>query len=64
VRQSLGEIPGLAEVFVGTMHAVALELLKSEARKYLKFEVLSEIQQNLFVARNSCREGIFCRTHQ
>ena len=30
VRESLGEIPGLAEMFVGTIHAFALELIKSE----------------------------------
>src|SRR5437867_5699019 len=34
VWQSLGEIPGLAEMFVGTIHAFALELLKSEVPKY------------------------------
>src|SRR5687768_8492750 len=28
VRESLGNIPGLAEMFVGTIHAFALELLK------------------------------------
>src|SRR5690606_36063129 len=38
-REALGDIPGLAEMFVGTIHAFALELLKSETPKYLKFEV-------------------------
>ena len=35
VRQALGEVTGLAEMFVGTIHAFALELLKSEVPKYL-----------------------------
>src|ERR671918_763977 len=29
-RETLGELPGLAEMFVGTIHAFCLELLKSE----------------------------------
>jgi DNA helicase-2/ATP-dependent DNA helicase PcrA len=49
VRESLGDIPGLAEMFVGTIHAFALELLKSEVPKYLRFELLNEVQQSLFV---------------
>jgi ATP-dependent DNA helicase UvrD/PcrA len=35
VRESLGNVPGLAEMFVGTIHGFALELLKSEVPKYL-----------------------------
>jgi superfamily I DNA/RNA helicase len=38
VRENLGDIPGHAEMFVGTIHAFALELLKSEVPKYLRFE--------------------------
>src|SRR5438876_1820994 len=58
VRQSLGDIPGLAEMFVGTIHAYALELLKSEVPKYLKYEVLNEVQQSLFVDRHSKQSGL------
>ncbi len=58
VRETLGELPGLAEMFVGTIHAFALELLKSETPKYLKFEVLNEVQQSLFVDRHSRRSGL------
>src|SRR5712672_546591 len=32
-RQALGDIPGMAEMFVGTIHAFCLELLKSESPK-------------------------------
>lgn len=55
VREQLGEIPGLAEMFVGTIHAFCLELLKTEAPKYLKFEVLNGVQQGLFIDRHSCQ---------
>jgi DNA helicase-2/ATP-dependent DNA helicase PcrA len=58
VRESLGEIPGLAEMFVGTIHGFALELLKSEVPKYLRFEVLNEVQQGLFVDRHSKKCGL------
>ena len=53
-RESLGNINGLAEMFVGTIHAFCLELLKNEVPEYLKYEVLNQVQQTLFVDRN-CR---------
>ncbi len=58
VLQALGEVTGLAEMFVGTIHAFALELLKSEVPKYLRYEVLNEVQQALFVDRNSKKSGL------
>lgn len=61
-RQALGDLPGMAEMFVGTIHAYCLELLKSEAPKYLKYEVLNEVQQGLFVDRNSKRSGLTAST--
>lgn len=57
-REALGEVPGLAEMFVGTIHAFCLELLKSETNRYLKFEVLNEVQQGLFVDRHSRQSGL------
>ena len=30
-REALGDVPGMAEMFVGTIHAFCLELLKSES---------------------------------
>lgn len=61
-REALGVLPGLAEMFVGTIHAFCLELLKSEAPKYLKYEVLNEVQQGLFVDRNSKQSGLTSST--
>jgi DNA helicase II / ATP-dependent DNA helicase PcrA len=55
VREALGDIPGLAEMFVGTIHAFALELLKSEVLKYLRFELLNEVQQQYFRDGNAGR---------
>ncbi len=61
-RQALGELPGMAEMFVGTIHAYCLELLKGEVPKYLKFEVLNEVQQGLFVDRHSSKSGLTTST--
>src|SRR5436309_7817532 len=57
-REALGEVTGLAEMFVGTIHAFCLELLKTEAPKYLKFEVLNEVQQSLYADRHSKQSGL------
>ena len=57
-RKSLGEIHGLAEMFVGTIHAFCLDLLKNEVPKYLKFEVLNQVQQSLFIDRLSQASGL------
>src|ERR1019366_860714 len=57
-REALGEVTGLAEMFVGTIHAFCLELLKSEAPKFLKYEVLNEVQQGLFVDRHCKQSGL------
>src|ERR1700722_14980437 len=58
VREALGDVPGLAEMFVGTIHTFALELLKSEVPKYLRFELLNEVQQSLFVDRHSTQSAL------
>jgi DNA helicase-2/ATP-dependent DNA helicase PcrA len=58
VRERFSDLPGLAEMFVGTIHAFALELLKSEVPRYLRFDVLNEVQQSLFVDRHCQRSGL------
>jgi len=52
----------MAEMFVGTIHAFCLELLKSETAKFLKYEVLNEVQQGLFVDRHSKQSGLTTST--
>jgi DNA helicase-2/ATP-dependent DNA helicase PcrA len=61
-RETFARMTGLAEMFVGTIHAYCLELLKTEASKYLKYEVLNEVQQGLFVDRHSKRSGLTTST--
>ena len=57
-KEAMGDLHGLAEMFVGTIHAFCLELLKNEVPDYLKCEVLNEIQQSLFVNRYSQLSGL------
>jgi len=61
-REELGEITGLAEMYVGTIHGFCLELLKTESPKYLKYEVLNDVQQVLFIDRNSKKAGLTTST--
>lgn len=61
-RAALGDVPGLAEMFVGTIHAFCLELIKSEVPKYLRYEILNDVQQGLFVDRHSRTSGLTAST--
>src|SRR5712692_3940519 len=61
-QEELGEISGMAELFVGTIHSFCLELLMTEVPKYLKYDVLNEIQQSLFVDRHSSKSGLTTST--
>ncbi len=57
-REALGEVPGLAEMYVGTIHGYCLQLLQTHLFEYLKFSVLTEIQTRLLVSRNSVKSGL------
>lgn len=61
-REQLGDIVGLAELYVGTIHGFCLDLLKTEVPEYLKYEVLNEVQQGLFIDRNSAKSGLTAST--
>lgn len=57
-REQLGVITGLVDMYVGTIHGFCLDLLKSEVPEYMKYEVLNEVQQSLFVDRHSRTSGL------
>ena len=61
-REELGEINGLAEMYVGTIHAFCLDLLKSGVPEYLKYGVLNEVQQTLLIDRNNKQSGLTAST--
>jgi DNA helicase-2/ATP-dependent DNA helicase PcrA len=57
-RDAFGEVIGLADMYVGTIHGFCLDLLQREAPQYMKYEVLNEVQQTLFVDRHSKVSGL------
>jgi DNA helicase II / ATP-dependent DNA helicase PcrA len=59
VREALGTDQGLAEMYVGTIHGYCLNLLQSPPLyKYLKYRVLTDVQQRLLIDRYSNRSGL------
>lgn len=61
-QQAHGSLSGLAEMYVGTIHAFALDLLKAEVPAFLKYEVLNDVQQTLFVDRHCKESGLTTST--
>jgi len=57
-REQLGSDVGLAEMFVGTIHGFGLDLLQTYLFRFLKYSVLSEVQQRLLIDRNSLKSGL------
>ncbi|WP_169581551.1 MULTISPECIES: ATP-dependent DNA helicase [Microbacterium] len=58
VEAEHGELQGMAEMFIGTMHAYCLNLLQTYVPESFKFGVLTEITQRLLVDRNSRESGL------
>jgi DNA helicase-2/ATP-dependent DNA helicase PcrA len=57
VHDSLGEVPGLAEMFVGTIHGFCLDLLRNEVPSFVGRTVLDEVTQRMLVERHPERSG-------
>jgi DNA helicase-2/ATP-dependent DNA helicase PcrA len=49
---------GIAEMYIGTMHGYALDLVQRLVPETFKFSVLTEITARLFIDRNSRRSGL------
>jgi ATP-dependent DNA helicase UvrD/PcrA len=58
VKEVLGEITGMAEMYVGTIHGYCLQLLQSHLPDYFKYRVLNEVQARLLVDRASIKSGL------
>ena len=58
VKKEFGDLPGMAEMYVGTVHGFCLELLQTYLFEYLKYTVLTEVQTRLLVSRNSKKSGL------
>ena len=57
-REQLGSDFGLAEMYVGTIHGFCLDMLQTYLFKFLKYSVLSEVQQRLLIDRHSNESGL------
>jgi DNA helicase-2/ATP-dependent DNA helicase PcrA len=58
VEEDLGDVTGLAEMYVGTMHGYALDLLQRLVPDTFKYTVLTDITNQLFIDRYSGRSGL------
>jgi DNA helicase-2/ATP-dependent DNA helicase PcrA len=59
VHARLGEIPGMAEMYVGTIHGYCLNLLQTHLPEYFKYSVLNEVQARLLVDRSPRKAGMY-----
>lgn len=66
IQQRVDDLPdkvlGMADLYVGTIHGYCAKLLQDHVPEYLKFELLNEMQQQLFIQRNSRASGLTSAT--
>lgn len=58
VKDTGGTAQGLAEMFIGTMHAYCLDLLQRYVPDTFRYRVLTEVTNRLFIDRNSRESGL------
>jgi DNA helicase-2/ATP-dependent DNA helicase PcrA len=58
VEQEGGDVTGLAEMYIGTMHGYCLDLLQRLVPDKFKFSVLTDITAQLFIDRYSAKSGL------
>jgi DNA helicase II / ATP-dependent DNA helicase PcrA len=58
VEREIGDVTGLADMFIGTMHGYCLDLLQRLVPEKFKFSVLTDITAQLLVDRFSAKSGL------
>lgn len=58
VQAEHGEVTGMAEMYIGTMHGYCLELLQTYVPDAFKFGVLTDVTQRLLIDRYSSASGL------
>ncbi len=58
VYRDFGQMTGLADMYIGTMHGYCLNLMQRLVPEKFKFSVLTDITGQLFVDRNSTKSGL------
>ena len=51
-KEQIGELNGLAEMYIGTIHSFCLNILQDYLPEYQKYSVLDEVKTKLFVDKN------------
>lgn len=57
-KEQIGHDTGLADMYIGTIHGFCLDLLQTYEHRYLKYSVLSDVQQRLLIDRHSKESGL------
>ncbi|HET9898458.1 MAG TPA: ATP-dependent DNA helicase [Streptosporangiaceae bacterium] len=58
VADTFGNVIGLAELFIGTMHGYALDALQTHVAETFKYGVIDDIQTRLLIDRHSRESGL------
>lgn len=58
-REQFGNIEGLANMYVGTIHGYCLYLLQEFSDKYKNYEILNDVQTRLFIKKERKNNGLF-----
>lgn len=58
VQDAGGSTLGLAEMFIGTMHAYCLDILQRHVPETFRYRVLTEVTNRLFIDRHSRESGL------
>ena len=58
VTEAFGNVIGLAELFIGTMHGYALDALQTHVAETFKYSVLDDVQTRLLIDRHSRASGL------
>jgi len=58
VEAEQGHVTGLAEMYIGTMHGYALDLVQRLVPETFKYSVLTDITARMLVDRNSKKSGL------
>ncbi|WP_396230636.1 ATP-dependent helicase, partial [Frankia sp. ACN1ag] len=58
IAEQLGEVRGLADMYIGTMHGFARAILQDKVSETFKYSILDEIQGRLFADRNYRKSGM------
>lgn len=58
IQDAGGSTLGLAEMFIGTMHAYCLDILQRHVPETFRYRVLTEVTNRLFIDRHSKESGL------